>query len=277
MTPKRSFPFFLPFSLLLVAGWSCGEDRGPQTSSTSHWVTCSIDDDCAEVRGAVACSKGYCVDADGKRVDGSASQAGSDTGGQSSGGAAPTGGGSAASGGTAPGAAGEGGAPMPVGCPAVVPADGMPCTPPWEAPIVPGLGEVVTTHCSWGQDSRRSCRMRALCEDGAWQVTAPDPASCGECPPFEPQHGEACPAAGLQCGQCVCSACEGGDDSSECPPVDPPQWFCPELPAECPFPAAQAGSPCSVEGTECRETCGEVVRCEAGVWQWLRCTACCVQ
>ncbi|MDQ2642885.1 MAG: hypothetical protein M3020_03655 [Myxococcota bacterium] len=269
MTPKRSFPFFL----LLVASWSCGEDRGPQTSSTSHWVTCSIDEDCTEVRGAVACSKGYCVDADGTRVDGSASQAGSDTGGQSSGGAAPTGGRSAARG----GAGGEAGAPITADCPAAPPADGTPCTPPWEVPIRPGLGEVVNAHCSWGQDTRRSCRMRALCEGGVWQVTAPEPGSCGECPPFEPQGGQVCPAAGLQCGQCFCSPCEGGDGSPECPPVDPPQWFCPELPAECPFPAAQAGSRCSVEGAECGETCGARVRCEAGVWQWLDCTACCTE
>jgi hypothetical protein len=313
----------LPFLLLLATVWSCDGDGGAHTSSTSHWITCSIEDDCADVAGAVECRQGYCVDATGTRIERPASQGGSDAGGRASGGAAPTGGrsaSSAGSGGSVPstggaatagatsgdsgaggggnagstglsgnaglagaapgeggtaGEGGEGGAPGALGCPAEPPTPGTPCTQPWEAELRPGVGEQVSAHCSWGDDARRVCRTRALCEEGAWEVTEPDPNACGECPPFVPMDGETCPAAGLQCGLCVCSECAGGLGAPVCQLVDPPEWFCPELPGECPVPAPQAGSPCSVPGAQCGESCATPVRCEAGVWQWLDCSACC--
>jgi len=97
----------------------------PSTSSSSNWVACTKVSDCSAAPGAVDCTGGYCVDANGNRVSGSgasssggastggASSGGSGTGGTPSGGAggASTGGGDGGvnSGGTSSGGVGTGG------------------------------------------------------------------------------------------------------------------------------------------------------------------------
>jgi len=50
-----------------------------QTSSSSHWVTCASNPDCANVAGSVACEQGYCVDANHQRVDGTSASSGPTT------------------------------------------------------------------------------------------------------------------------------------------------------------------------------------------------------
>ncbi|MFZ5892738.1 MAG: hypothetical protein ACOY0T_16890 [Myxococcota bacterium] len=50
-----------------LVGLGCG-DRSPQTSSSSHWFTCSTNAECTSVPLAVQCSGGYCVDAKGDRI-----------------------------------------------------------------------------------------------------------------------------------------------------------------------------------------------------------------
>jgi hypothetical protein len=68
------------------------------SSSSSHWFVCEDLSDCAAVDDAVACSGGYCVAADGERIEkGLAGNGGSDSGGSGGGpesgsGGTPTGG-----------------------------------------------------------------------------------------------------------------------------------------------------------------------------------------
>jgi len=47
----------------------CSGSDGPSTSTSSHWVTCVSDAECADVAGGAACAAGYCVDSAGARVE----------------------------------------------------------------------------------------------------------------------------------------------------------------------------------------------------------------
>jgi hypothetical protein len=89
--------FFSSLSLGLL--FSACSSPSPATSSSSHWVTCRDLDDCSSVPDAVACTRGYCVDSNGERIEASTSTNGtggamngtggaSGTGGQPSGGSA---------------------------------------------------------------------------------------------------------------------------------------------------------------------------------------------
>ncbi len=56
------------FSLVLVA-IACGKAASPSSSSSSHWLVCETDLDCAGAGSAASCGgDGYCVDAAGVRV-----------------------------------------------------------------------------------------------------------------------------------------------------------------------------------------------------------------
>jgi hypothetical protein len=50
----------------------------------------------------------------------------------------------------------------------------------------------------------------------------------------------------------------------------PPQWACDMPAAGCPVQQPQAGEPCSVPGASCGRDCELIVRCQDGVWQWIR-------
>jgi len=82
--------FFSSLSLGLL--FSACSSPSPATSSSSHWATCKDLDDCSSAPDAVACTRGYCVDSNGVRIDTSTSTNGtggaSGTGGQPSGGSA---------------------------------------------------------------------------------------------------------------------------------------------------------------------------------------------
>ncbi len=56
-------------ALLVVALLGGCSSPGPETSSSSHWVSCTQDADCATVPGANSCEDGYCVDSGGARVE----------------------------------------------------------------------------------------------------------------------------------------------------------------------------------------------------------------
>jgi hypothetical protein len=60
--------------ILLAAVVGCSS-HGSQTSSSSHWVSCASNPDCANVAGSVACEQGYCVDANHQRIDGASAAA----------------------------------------------------------------------------------------------------------------------------------------------------------------------------------------------------------
>lgn len=60
--------------ILLGAVVGCSS-HGSQTSSSSHWVRCSSNPDCANVALSVACEQGYCVDANHQRIDGASASA----------------------------------------------------------------------------------------------------------------------------------------------------------------------------------------------------------
>jgi hypothetical protein len=53
-------------------------------------------------------------------------------------------------------------------------------------------------------------------------------------------------------------------------PINPPEWFCDKPRANCPIKAPSAGTPCNTPGLECGRDCELVIRCDGGVWQWLR-------
>src|SRR5262249_30238726 len=52
--------------------------------------------------------------------------------------------------------------------------------------------------------------------------------------------------------------------------IDPPQWFCDHPMAGCPIVVPQAGTSCTTPGASCGRDCELIVRCEGGVWKWIR-------
>lgn len=58
----------------LIGALSCTDDDGgtPQASSVSHWVKCESRSDCDGHPSADACVDGFCVDADGERIESAA-------------------------------------------------------------------------------------------------------------------------------------------------------------------------------------------------------------
>ena len=81
----------LAWAWLAVTGACSGESA----SSSTHWIRCAQDLDCQNVPRAVACTGGYCVDADGNRLT---VQGGASSGGAGSAGSPGSGGGPAAAG-----------------------------------------------------------------------------------------------------------------------------------------------------------------------------------
>ncbi len=151
-------------------------------------------------------------------------------------------------------------------CPTSAPSGGAPCPKP-------GLS------CEYGDSVVASCRTRATCSPGGWQVLTP------KCQPTHPAGQDGCPssvaASGSLCdpkleGQvcdmgggasCLCGSCLGGPCSANA------RWGCASPPvAPCPPAAPNAGQPCQPEGLACsygvscsstgaRKVCGG-----AGLW-----------
>ncbi len=150
-------------------------------------------------------------------------------------------------------------------CPALAPAASEPC------PTV-GLA------CEYGDSIVASCRTRAACLPGGWQVVSP------KCAPPHPAGKDGCPtnlgANGDKCdkkleGQvcdmgggasCLCGSCLGGPCMSEA------RWGCAGAPPPpCPPTAPNAGQPCQAEGVVCNygvncSSTGDRKTCSGGVW-----------
>ena len=89
--------------------------------------------------------------------------------------------------------------------------------------------------------------------------------------------GTVCSDATLSCWygdgtRCICSDCQGGTQYPVCRTIQPPQWFLGEPGPGCPANLPQAGAPCDAPGLRCGRDCNLDVRCEDGVWQWIRST-----
>lgn len=203
---------------------------------------------------------------------------GNDGGGASSGGT--TSGGSGGQGGTSSGGVSSGGAGGSTSqggsggasssrCPVEPPANGSACN-------VESTG-FVSVHCSWGDDPRPQCRTTALCQAETWQVTEPG-ASCSD--PLLPEGCPATPEAGGECtgevsecwyedgSRCWCSECTGGSGFPVCQQLDPPQWFCQDVPEGCPSLVPQAGEACDTDAV-CGPDCETSIYCSAeGYWIW---------
>lgn len=195
------------------------------------------------------------------------STAGSGTGGSGTGGSGTAG----------SGTGGSGGSSNP-GCPAAPPASGSACTVAHD----PNGFNAPDADCTWGNDPRPSCRTTALCTNGQWQVTAPDPTACST-PPLAPSCPNPPPADTTICAttpnascwygdgtRCACSGCQGGTQYPICQPIDPPEWFCAKPAAGCPTVMPQAGAACSTPNLMCGPDCGLDIVCRDGYWRWER-------
>jgi hypothetical protein len=102
---------------VLALTWAIACDsQKEQSSSSTHWVTCETDDDCAAHPSHAACEAGYCVNSSGERLPDSPASGGrasvpEATGGRgslASGGSPPANGGTASAGGAASSGGGSG-------------------------------------------------------------------------------------------------------------------------------------------------------------------------
>jgi hypothetical protein len=209
------------------------------------------------------------ADDDGPAAGGAAN------GGNNAGGSAGAGGFSSQGGSNTGGQGGGTSSPDSV-CAPEPPEPGSPCEEPWASSA--GIG-LAYAHCSWGDDPRPLCRTLATCSNGNWVVNTPTDARCETaplseaCPAEPPTSGAVCGDATVDCwypegDHCLCSECQGGSGYPICVQIDPPEWACPETPAECPSRIPQAGSVCAQPGSSCGPDCELQVVCEDSVWQW---------
>jgi Hint domain len=94
------------------------------------------------------------------------------------------------------------------------------------------------------------------------------------CPASPPADQTVCSNSLVSCwysdgANCQCSSCAGGSEYPVCQTINPPEWFCAAPGAGCPKTLPNAGTPCSVPGTDCSPNCSLEVTCKDGVWQWL--------
>src|SRR5512145_1512836 len=61
-------PKFTSSLILALMAASAGCNDGPNTSSSTHWITCTASVECARAPDAVACVGGYCVDSAGRKI-----------------------------------------------------------------------------------------------------------------------------------------------------------------------------------------------------------------
>jgi hypothetical protein len=180
-TPFGSFKFLVAGWLaaaLLVAG--CSE---PQSSSSTNWLRCQSDADCAAVTGAVCRSDAICVDATGSPIPASAVGSGASAGGGQGGAAV---GGDSAGGASSENAAGATAAGAPANMAGSSGVDACPAGPPAADSACSSEGLV----CDYAGSS---VGITATCEGGVWvhQSGAADPTYV--CPGTLPEQGASCP------------------------------------------------------------------------------------
>ncbi len=57
------------WALTLLAAFACDSQTNEQSSSSTHWVTCDTDQDCALHPSHPTCDAGYCVNESGERLE----------------------------------------------------------------------------------------------------------------------------------------------------------------------------------------------------------------
>jgi hypothetical protein len=279
--------------------------RGAQTSSSTNWLRCETDADCAVVAHAVCRSDSICVDAEGRRIPASAASAGaSGAGGRGDAGVArdSTGvsgrsqsdAGAPSSGGAAVGAAGadndssqNGGQPPATGGSS---ADGGSTGGAGASAPVGGAGGADTSTGG----TTRGAGGASVSTSGAGGVGGATPSAAGSgnadpCPAGPPAADAPCVPDGLVCDYAgssvgIVATCEGGgwvletpqDDSYVCPSALPVEGSaCPEPPAPtfsalvCLFDCS--GTSCVSGGVpDCGATQADCVEdAQSGAWQWV--------
>ena len=130
--------------------------------------------------------------------------------------------------------------------------------------------------CSYGTDSRPSCREVYTCSQGGWSVALSKCPAVQDCLalPTSPVVGNPCPTPGEYCEfsshlTCACTPCS----NTSC--VSTYEWTCmPPPPSPCPAVPPDEGQPCeSVKGNQCSYAfCGvpEYVfaTCSSKIWSW---------
>jgi hypothetical protein len=150
-----------------------------------------------------------------------------------------------------------------VSCPDEPPADASACSG--------------TLTCRYGTHPDLSCRIRATCSNGSWQVSSP-PSRCGDvlpgagCP-ATPANGVDCSPDGLECyyptgDYCICAQCTR--EYPACIFDDPIIWHCLAPPGDgCPTYYPNLGSTCALPAnTQCRYRCDLIALCNAE-WVWV--------
>jgi hypothetical protein len=266
--------------------------RGAQTSSSTNWLTCDTDADCAVVADTTCGSDSICVDADGRRIPASAAGGGaSATGGRgadagadqasagtsgpspSDAGAPSFGGAGAAAGGSGRDPESSGGQPPATGATGGSSADG---------------GSMGGTGGTTGEAGGAGVSTSGTGGAGG-ATSAAGSGNAGECPAGPPAADAPCSPDGLVCEYAgssvgIVATCEGGswvreipqDDSYVCPSALPAEGSaCPEPPTPtfsalvCMFDCA--GTSC-VSGNvpDCGATQADCVEdTQTGAWQWV--------
>lgn len=153
------------------------------------------------------------------------------------------------------------------------PANGSACKP-----LAPSGTTFEQAACSWGGDPRPACRVRGVCQSGAWSITQPSdactvPPKPAGCPTTPAVDGTTCADATLQCWYddgtvCTCSACQGATEYPICRTIDPPAWGCVKPASGCPNPPPQAGSACTDPNLQCGTSCELPIRCVDETWRY---------
>ncbi len=156
------------------------------------------------------------------------------------------------------GMAGAGPDPIDEKCPLALPDD-------------PNVGCVDGLSCSYGDDIRSSCRSRAICQDGKWQLTLIECADLLACPHF--QVGAKCDAAkpcSLQSTiLCLCTGCSGGGPCS-----DVTTWACAGSSGGniCPEVLPNEGQACAGATKcpygSCTTEDSITASCDGAAWSW---------
>jgi hypothetical protein len=256
----RSFTVLALCASALAFSLGAGCQGGAQTSSSTNWLSCEVDADCAVVAGAVCRSDSVCVDTNGQPIPASATSA---RDGQAGDGAA----GDPDSSGTGVISSGD--------------IDGAADTPGADA-----------NTASADAASEGALNMAADAGGGNTNADAANEADAGgaeDCPAGPPAANTACGAGGLVCQYAgssigVVATCDGGSWVLQQGGAEP-SYVCPAVrPAEdsaCPAPPTPAfsslvclfdcaGNGCQASGaSNCGATQTDCLQdTQSGKWQW---------
>jgi hypothetical protein len=151
------------------------------------------------------------------------------------------------------------------------PSVSCPDSPPTDAAACTG-----SLTCRYGTHPALSCRTRATCANGTWQVSSPPPSCSDPLPPAgcpgTPVSGGDCSPEGVECyyatgDYCMCAQCTR--EYPSCIFTDPIVWHCLVPPGGgCPPYYPNLGSACALPAnTQCRYRCDLIAICSTeGAW-----------